>query len=189
MKKTCPHCGKEFEVSRKHPQQECCSYRCSAFIRNARLRKADIERLMAKIVKAPNGCWEWTGYIGTSGYGSFLLHGRNYNAHRAMWITIHGEEPPPEIKVCHTCDNRICVNPDHLFLGTPQDNSDDMVSKRRQPLGTRNGRAKLTDDAVRAIRRRYNEGDCSIRDLASEYNATKSMIHDVVSGRTWRHVV
>jgi hypothetical protein len=99
------------------------------------------ERFTTKYVPEPNsGCWLWTGFDNGKGYGLLSIRNRakreHYNllAHRVSWV-LHNGEVPAGALVLHKCDVRCCVNPDHLFLGSPQDNTQDMIAKgRRSPL-------------------------------------------------------
>lgn len=88
------------------------------------------ERFWSKVnVGKKNECWEWVGAIDTPGYGAFKFDGKKYNSHRIAWYLTHSDFPNE--LVLHKCDNRLCCNPKHLFLGTYLDNAQDMVSKGR----------------------------------------------------------
>lgn len=146
-------------------------------------READ--RFWAKVQKTDN-CWLWTGARNELGYGSFGIAGRRTElAHRASWRLSAGEIPAG-LLVCHHCDNPPCVRPDHLFLGTNQDNVADQIAKGRRPRahGQNNSNAKLTDAEVAEIRTRYGPG-VRIVDLAAEYGISKSQIWNIVSGKQW----
>lgn len=93
-------------------------------------------RFWAKIDKT-GSCWEWRGAVSGNGYPCFKINGRQHNAMRAAWYVVYGEMPPRHIHVCHHCDNRRCVRPDHLFLGTAKDNAQDMIAKGRKAYPTR----------------------------------------------------
>lgn len=88
--------------------------------------------------------------------------------------------------VMHLCDNRRCVRPDHLFLGTSADNTADMVAKRRMPIRERHHNAKLTSPVVLAIKQRHAAGQATLINLAREYGVSHGTIYDIVHGRTWR---
>ncbi len=145
------------------------------------------DRFMSRVAFEPNtGCWIWTG-LQSGGYGLFWLIGRNRAAHRASWMLFHGVIPAGFF-VCHKCDVPLCVNPDHLFLGTPQENSADMARKGRGTHGQRHWQAKLSDASVRSIKKILLSGMRTKTSIARQFNVSLSAIYLVGSGRTWRHV-
>lgn len=91
-----------------------------------------LEDRFLKHVKKGDGCWEWTGSKFVSGYGRININGKTYRAHR-LSAQLYLDNYTEELLVCHTCDNRICVRPDHLFMGTAFDNMQDMSRKGRSP--------------------------------------------------------
>ena len=135
-----------------------------------------------------SGCWLWTGRVGANGYGQT---GRKSSAHRIAWSLENLREVPEGMLVCHHCDTPLCVNPDHLWIGTQAENVRDMKSKRRlKPAvlyGVEQKNAILNDDAVREIRRRRASGERVI-DLAHAYGICPSLASMVSTGRVWRHV-
>lgn len=144
-------------------------------------------------------CWLWTGHT-CSGYGVFWFEGKNWLAHRASYAMFVAPLARG-ILVLHVCDTKLCVRPEHLFTGTYQDNSSDMVLKgraasgdrnasRKYPglhVGSRNGRAKLSDQGVMEICRRYAGGETQTA-LASEFGVTQVAISRIVLRRAWKHI-
>ncbi len=100
------------------------------------------ERFWSKVNKTGT-CWLWTRPPGTNGYGQFWAHGKNVSAHTFAYRIQCGD--PGDRFVLHTCDNRLCVKKDHLFLGTQADNIADKVAKNRQARGEKHGMSKLSD--------------------------------------------
>lgn len=137
------------------------------------------------------GCWEWRGARLVSGYGIIRDRGARLRAHRVAW-EMHYGPIPPGMQVCHRCDNPPCVRPDHLFLGTNEDNMADMRLKHRAATppvhrGQDNPNARLNQHSVRAIRRAVARGE-SMYSVAKRYPVSKQTIISVVKRRTWAHV-
>jgi len=136
-----------------------------------------------------SGCWEWRGACTRDGYGTFRRYNARINdaAHRASWKLFRGDIPK-DMHVCHTCDNRLCVNPDHLFLGTRSDNMRDCVRKgranRRALKGSENPVSKITENDVRAIR----TDPRSSSEVAKDYGITFSNVCCIRRRKTWKHV-
>lgn len=131
-----------------------------------------------------DGCWIWQRRPAVDGYGRFAFGGKLILTHRLSWTLTHGEPPPPGMCVCHRCDVRLCVNPDHLFIGTHADNTRDMYAKGRNRPGVH---AKLSPTDVRSIRSRLAEGERP-RDLAPEFGVAVPTVNDILHGRTWGNV-
>lgn len=115
-----------------------------------------------------------------------LSTGKSIGAHRLAYVARYGDIPD-DMLVCHTCDNRACVNPDHLFLGTPQDNMTDMVNKGRSLFGERNPKNKLSEADVMNIRRLYYDGDTASK-IAVMYDTSQHYVYNIVWGKTWVHL-
>lgn len=164
--------------------------------------RATTERFLEKIViNADADCWLWIASVDSGGYGHFGIGNRLLKSHRVAYMMQYGVIPEG-LKALHHCDNRRCCNPDHLFLGTQQENIADMVSKGRQrgapgdrnasrlyperrPRGESHSAAKLTAVQVDEIRRRYSAGGCSHYQLAREYGVARSLIYAILKGQIW----
>lgn len=136
---------------------------------------------------SPEGCWEWTRSRDTAGYGCARVEGKTRAIHPISYRIYRGDIPDG-MCVLHTCDNRRCCNPEHLFLGSRTDNNRDRDQKGRQiaPVGVRNGNAKLTDETVRMIRALHHKK--SQRQLAQMFGVDRSLVGLVVNRKIWKHV-
>lgn len=108
-------------------------------------------------------------------------------AHRFSY-ELHYGDIPGNMCVLHRCDNRLCVRPDHLFLGTLKENVRDMMAKQRQSRGSNHYSAKLDEASVREIRKRRAESGISHRSLAEEYGVSAPIITRIVNRKIWRHI-
>ncbi len=141
------------------------------------------QRFCEKVAVRESGCHEWTGHIQPNGYGQVRANGTAAYAHRVAWEMANGPIPAGGY-VLHTCDNRRCVNPAHLRVGSFQDNMDDMTAKKRHAHGERNARSKLTAADVQAIR----QAEELHATLAQRFGVTQGLISMIRSGRIWRGV-
>lgn len=127
-------------------------------------------------------CWVWTGKLFSNKYGCFSHRGKSYLSHRMSYLLFVGE--PGEV-ICHRCDNRQCVRPEHLYSGTQSDNIQDMLSKGRNvpPSGERSGKSKLTWDDVDKIRllKPYKTN----KELSKMFDVSAKQISVIVSGKQW----
>lgn len=147
------------------------------------------QRFFEKVHKT-NYCWEWTASTYYNGYGQFFDGKNKITAHRFSYKSKYGEIDP-NILVCHRCDNRKCVNPDHLFLGTHLDNTADMIQKGRKinadKKGTLNGRAIVSESKVCSMRDLYGNG-VSIAKIARLFSISETQTSRIVKRQSWKHV-
>lgn len=162
----------------------------------------DVDRFWSKFSREDKEpCWPWPMSKFPDGYGQFMVKHHPYRAHRVAWELTNGSIPDG-ILVCHKCDNPICCNPNHLFLGTVADNHEDRGRKGRTasgdrhgfrknpskvPRGEANGNSILTDDEVRLIKKMKSEGAKNI-EIAKATGRSESIISRIVLGKSWRHI-
>lgn len=144
-----------------------------------------MKRFWDKVAKTGD-CWEWTGANRGNGYGVIKVNRKLKSAHRVAWELAHGEIPE-EICVCHHCDNRGCVNPEHLFLGTHSENMKDAWNKGRvHPPSVERQRAvsPLSFDQVREIRLRADSGETHTS-ISRDYPTGRRNIGHIVNNENW----
>lgn len=154
------------------------------------------ERLWSRVDRSggPDACWPWTGLVGYTGYGKMTVRRKNTPTHRFAFELTNGPIPSG-LCVCHACDNRLCCNPAHLWLGTQMDNIQDRNAKGRQArglgstgtAGERHRCARLTDDQVLEMRALRATGMRTV-DLARIYGVRKHHVSQITLGRKWRHL-
>lgn len=151
-----------------------------------------VERISVKVAERlwswvgrgdADSCWLWTGKTSQNGYGQFSIDGAKYRPHRIAFALAHGSTPASAI-VCHSCDNRLCCNPNHLFLGSDATNAADRTAKGRSCWGERSARSALTVSDVIEIRRRSADG-WRVGALAAEYGLSPASISEIRTGRSW----
>jgi hypothetical protein len=138
-------------------------------------------------VRKTDGCWEWTRSLKGAGYGQFVADGKPHYAHRWAWESVHGPIAQ-EMVVCHKCDNRRCVRPSHLFLGTQKDNIADMYAKGRErrgdQTGAKNGMARVKDIDPAQVTALFDAGQ-RVRDIAPLFGISKSTVSNIVRRQHW----
>ena len=144
---------------------------------------ADIDRFMAKIKVSSTGCWEWQAAKDVDGYGMFWNNGKTSGAHRWIYQHVNG---PTKLCVCHHCDNPSCVNPQHLFADTNQNNTADRHNKGRTVKGSKVGTSKLTEADVYNIR--YNLSHLTLKQVADLYGVSITPIYYIRNKKSWTHV-
>lgn len=170
-RKVCPVCNIEHNIG------NCieCSTRCKILNRN----------------KKVNGCWEWQGKLSADGYGCLsdkINNEKDILVHRKSYELFKGEIPEG-MQVCHRCDNPCCCNPEHLWLGTPSENTQDCIRKGRRPHEKTRAisAGKITEEQVREIRELHKNGSLQ-KELQEKFKLSQSQISGIITHRFWRHV-
>lgn len=211
-KSVCECCEKEFEWTRygNRNAPRFCSHPCrlknggTGAIEKPRLKISDMseEEKMRRLKKSfekhvirQEGCWGWKGPTARGGYAVMSCRRAmgSDRGHKASWM-IHFGSIPARMHVCHKCDNPICTNPDHLWIGTHQQNNDDKISKGRQAhnipphkRGSENGSSKLSENQVKEIKGLILEGHSCHR-IGKEFGVSHQTILRIKNGKNWKHI-
>lgn len=175
------YCGKHYQRFKKYGDPN----------KGIKLQGSLEERFWRFVNKSDeNSCWNWVGQK-INGYGRISLGAKSLasdGSHRVSWKMHNKQDIPKGMFVMHSCDNPSCVNPKHLSLGTPKDNSQDMIAKGRKkiviPIGEQNGKSIINPEIVRFIR----SSDLSHAELARQLNISNGCVRSVRSKRTWKHI-
>lgn len=153
-----------------------------------RIDQIVIDRFWAKVdKKSDDECWEWKASRFPNGYSKFWHIGENISGHRFSFLLHHGKIPKGMF-ILHSCDNKPCINPSHLSLGTPKDNSADMRAKGRSAKGVRIGNSKLTDEKVRRIRELFATGKYTLKAMGTLFGINLTNVHRIIHFKIWVHV-
>ena len=143
-------------------------------------------RFWDKVEVQDSGCWEWQAGLDSNGYGQFHLNERKHLSTRLALkdsgVNIQG------FLVLHKCDNRLCVNTNHLYTGSQQDNMNDAMERGRLMKGETHVRATLTEEKVAAIRKERITNGTEYKDIADMFSVTKNAAWKAAIGLTWKHV-
>ncbi len=203
--KRCETCHKDFLILEAHAFRRFCSQGCvrtvkkgdphlghskgTGFWANAtQEQKIEKYRQMFddRVIRS-NGCWGWKSFINSTGCGMLGVTGHMVSAYRCSWILYRG--PIPEGKlVLHKCHNRVCSNPDHLYIGTNKDNTRDMIEAGRQDFCKQKSKlAKLNPEKVKEIKEMLRDGK-SQHSIAKIYNVSRGTIQDIFRLKSWRNI-
>lgn len=150
-------------------------------------RKTPEERFHKSYQMIPEaGCWLWDASFHSNGYGRIFIDNKSHKAHRYSW-KLHNGPIPKGMCVCHKCDVKSCVNPEHLFLGTHQDNVNDCISKNRRAIqkSENSPNTHLTWDDISEIRKLYKEGMFQ-KDIGKIFNISQIGISNICNYKRWR---
>lgn len=187
IKCVCNNCNKEFFIvssAAKKGKGRFCSRQCNNF----KNRSLDaIKNLFWSNVLKTESCWIYNKKPNSRGYGNIGLgNSKQTSAHRFSY-EIHFGSIPSLLFVCHTCDNRMCVNPEHLFLGTHQENVTDMVQKKRNVKGENHWSNRLTEKQVKEIKYML-KNNINYKIISNRYGVSHHTIFDIKRNKSWKHI-
>ena len=148
-----------------------------------------IEEKLKRYVIDKHNCWNWIGSKDRDGYGVFGHHrNKQIRAHRASY-ELHIGEIPKEMMVCHSCDNPSCINPQHLFVGTAKDNTQDMIKKQRRFIlfGSNHPNAKLTEYQAHEIKQ-LRKQNVPLTNIANQFGISFQTVSSIAKGTTWKRI-
>lgn len=178
------YCGRDLRVG---DSNSCGCLKKDMLIDNKyKYNSNPIEKRLDKYIDKSSGAWMWIGALSTNGYGKISYKGEHWTAHRLIYTLFIGDIHEG-LCVCHKNDIKLDVTPSNLFLGTNQENTQDMVNKGRQARGENHGMAKLNEKDVIEIRESFKNGISAI-DLINKFNMDKSVIYDIINGNIWKHI-
>ncbi len=147
-----------------------------------------MEKFWQKVDKtAPNGCWNWMAGCTSGGYGEFWFGKKIWSTHRLAWWLTYGYIPKNKM-ILHKCDNRRCVNPEHLYPGTNTDNMRDRLNRGKCPRGETHPNSKMTVKKVIELRQRYAAGNETVMELGLIYGMSQSSVSNIINKVQWGHI-
>jgi len=152
-----------------------------------KLLKQVIKAYNERVIKTPEGCWDWSGGTTTFGYARFKVAYKMYYGHRISY-ELHKGTIPEGFLVRHSCDNPKCTNPNHLVLGTHEDNNQDKIERNRQAYGESHGNAKIKEIDVKEIQELVAWKTLTDREISSLLNTSLHTVQSIKYGRTWKHL-
>lgn len=179
----CMECGKTFkkrDSEIKRTKRHYCSIKCrDNYNKHSSPKKKSIDFTITK-----NGCYECLSHkVGKRGYPR--IHKKLVFRH--VYEQMYGEIPKESV-VRHTCDNKLCINPEHLILGTQLDNIKDMIERNRMPRGSNRPNAKITEKEAAEIKLMLLKTDLTQKEIAKNFGVSYCIVKQIKQGRTWRHV-
>lgn len=152
-------------------------------------RRSLFPLIYTSVIVDDSECWNWENTLDPKGYGHISFKGQQILAHRLSY-SLFVSDILEDTHVLHKCDNPSCVNPDHLYAGTPQDNSNDKISRGRGrwACGEKHNRSKITSDQVLEIRRLYKPGVVSHRDLGIMFGLHHTTVGDIINRKSWKSI-